>query len=191
MYGVLVKFRRCLRLASSSSSGVALALILKERMATVPSCRSSQLSCVDPVDLHAECVQIVGGDARENLASQGVAAALQDLLGDFKILTVDPFLRVDITPYQMGVVTQEGDDRVLAINKHKGLVVDRDDPVVVEVGRGVLGELLVPFVHFVVETLGFIDCLRGRGVGFGQDGVGVLLAQLGDLSWRYAIHLDA
>ena len=50
---------------------------------------------------------------------------------------------------------------MLTINKHKRLVVDRDDPVVVKVGRGVLGELLVPLVHFVVETLGLIDCLRG------------------------------
>ena len=85
---------------------------------------------------------------------------MQDLLGDFKILPIDTFLRVDVTPYQMGVVTQQGDYRVLTINKHKRLVVDRDDPVVVKVGRGVLGELLVPLVNFVVETLGLIDCLR-------------------------------
>lgn len=46
--------------------------------------------CVDAVDLDAEGVEVQGGDLGEDLAAEGVAAVLEDLLGDLEVAVGRP-----------------------------------------------------------------------------------------------------
>ena len=64
---------------------------------------------VDPLDLDAEGVEVVGGDFGEHLAPEHLAAPLEDLLGDLEVLVVHALLRVNVAPNQVGIVPEEGD----------------------------------------------------------------------------------
>lgn len=146
---------------------------------------------VDSVDLEAQGVEVVRGDLGQHLAPKGVAAALEDLAGDPEVLVLDLLLGVDLTPDEVRVVPEKGDDRVVTVNKHVGGVGDRNHSLRVEVGGGVVWEFLVPGVHFVAEHLGLVDVVLVRVDGVGEDGVGELLSELCDFARRDAVDFHA
>jgi hypothetical protein len=88
-------------------------------------------------------------------------------------------------------VPEQRDDRVVLVHEDVRAALDLEDALGVDVGRGVLGELLAPLVALLGADVALVEHVRRADDGVRDHGVGVPVAHVGLLVGRDALDVDA
>ena len=115
------------------------------------------------MDLDAKGVEVLGLNLGQHLLVQRVTARLEHGPRALVPRPLNLLLLVAVAPPIRCTFDSASADqlhhRVLSVDEDEGLVVDRCNPLRLQILRVVLGELLAPLVHVVAEGLLLVHAL--------------------------------